>query len=86
MKPRDIEQLIKIHEFCVAIENTIDRYGNESSIFMEDPDYQNSVSFNIMQIGEIANAISEEFKSATEHEQSWKAIKGMRNLFAHTAQ
>ena len=83
MKQRDIEQLTKIIEYCDVINNTIQRYGDEIEIFSKDIDYQNSVSFSIMQIGEISRAISDEFKSTTEEEQSWKAIRGMRNLFAH---
>lgn len=38
---------------------------------------------NILQIGELTGCLSEEYRSRTSSEIPWKAIKGMRNLFAH---
>lgn len=37
----------------------------------------------ILQIGELANAISEEFRETTKEQINWKQIRGMRNWIAH---
>ncbi len=44
---------------------------------------RNSVSMDIMQIGELSTHLSEEYVSKSSKEINWKAIRGMRNRFAH---
>lgn len=84
MLPLDNEKLIKIHEYCREIEKTIARYGVSYSVFDEDSDFQRSVSFSLLQIGEISNGLSEEFRNETKSEIPWHAIRGMRNMVAHS--
>lgn len=84
MLPLDSEKLNKIHEYCHEIEKTIERYGASYSVFDEDADFQRSVSFSLLQIGEISNGLSEEFRKETEGEIPWHAIRGMRNMVAHS--
>ncbi len=38
---------------------------------------------SILQIGGIANSLSEEFKIETANEIPWQMIRGMRNIIAH---
>ena len=38
---------------------------------------------SVLQIGEIAGNLSEEFRKETSNEMPWNMIKGMRNLLAH---
>lgn len=38
---------------------------------------------NILQIGELAGKLTDEFVAETKDSVDWRAIKGMRNMFAH---
>ncbi|MDR0884278.1 MAG: DUF86 domain-containing protein [Oscillospiraceae bacterium] len=69
--------------YCDDIAGTIVRFGASYDAFTKDIDFYNSVSMSIMQIGELANGLSAEFKDATRRQMPWGAIRGMRNHFAH---
>ena len=58
-------------------------YGNFFEIFNADADYQRSISFSILQIGELSGGLSEEYRKETANRVQWGPIKGMRNLVAH---
>ncbi len=79
----DLQRLNHIYDYCHEIEKTIARYGSSFDIFDKDADYQRSVSFCILQIGELSGALSPEYRAATADSMPWTAIKGMRNLVAH---
>lgn len=69
--------------YCEDINGFIERFGNDFSIFTTDRAYFNAVSMCILQIGELANALSEEFRGQTKGEIPWRMIRGTRNLLAH---
>ena len=71
-------------EYCVAIEKTIERYGNSFEIYAADADYQRSVSFSILQIGELSGGLSAQYRQATANRVQWGPMKAMRNLVAHS--
>ena len=52
MMSPDLQRIQHIKEYCVAIGKTIERYGNSFEIYAADEDFQRSVSFSILQIGE----------------------------------
>lgn len=79
----DLQRIKHIRDYCVEIRNTIARYGNAFEIFNTDADYQRSVSFSILQIGELSGGLSAEYRQATASRVQWGPIKGMRNLVAH---
>lgn len=79
----DLQRLSHIRDYCIEIQKTIDRYGNSFDTFNSDPDYQRSVSFSILQIGELSGGLSQEFRQATANRVQWGPMKGMRNLVAH---
>lgn len=79
----DLQRIKHIRDYCVEVERTIARYGNSFDIFDRDPDYQRSVSFCILQIGELSGGLSQEYRQATAKYVQWGPIKGMRNLVAH---
>ncbi|MBE6931294.1 MAG: DUF86 domain-containing protein [Ruminococcaceae bacterium] len=80
----DLNRLEAIRDYCDEIGKTILRYGNSFEIFDADADYQRSVSFCILQIGELSGKLSEEFRRSTADRIQWGPIKGMRNLVAHS--
>ena len=84
MKDGDLERIKRIKIYCTKIGESIVRYGNSFDVFSNDWDYYNSVSMSILQIGELANGLSDEFKESTRGEMPWNLIRGMRNRFAHT--
>lgn len=67
----------------IEIKKTIERYGASFETFDSDPDYQRSVSFCILQIGELSGKLSEEYRLETTKQVQWGPIKAMRNLVAH---
>ena len=80
----DIERVKHIKRYCEDITAAIVRFGNTFDIFQQDIDFYNSVSMSIMQIGELAVGLSQEFQDATLEQMPWGLIKGMRNRFAHS--
>ena len=83
MLPPDKQRLEHILDYCCEIEKTIARYGSDFAIFDRDRDYQRSVSFSILQIGELSGGLSLAFRQATADRIQWGPMKGMRNLVAH---
>ena len=59
MLPPDKQRLEHILDYCCEIEKTIARYGSDFAIFDRDRDYQRSVSFSILQIGELSGGLSD---------------------------
>ena len=84
MADADFQRILHIKKYCRRIANSIERYGHNYNIFIADDDYFDSVSMKIMQIGELAGGLSDEFKDSTKDRIPWGMIRGMRNLFAHT--
>ena len=83
MMSPDLQRVKHIRDYCVEVEKTIARYGASFEIFDTDADYQRSVSFCILQIGELSGGLSTEYRQATASRVQWGPIKGMRNLVAH---
>lgn len=84
MKSPDLQRIEHIRDYCREIEKTIERYGRSFDIFDSDGDYQRSIAFSILQIGELSGGLSEEYRKTTSHRVQWGPMKGMRNLVAHS--
>ena len=83
MLPPDAQRLAHIPDYCLEIQKTIARYGKSFETFDSDPDYQRSVSFCILQIGELSGKLSAEYRLETAKHIQWGPIKAMRNFVAH---
>ncbi|MCR5825150.1 MAG: DUF86 domain-containing protein [Oscillospiraceae bacterium] len=83
MQSPDLQRIAHIRDYCAEIEKTIQRYGTAFQVFDADADYQRSVSFCILQIGELAGKLTPEFRERTASRVQWAPIRGMRNLVAH---
>jgi len=79
----DLQRVKHIRDYCVAIAETINRYGASFEVYAKDADYQRSVSFSILQIGELSGGLSAEFREETADRIQWGPMKAMRNLVAH---
>lgn len=78
---RDRQILEHVIRYCEKIQLTVQRFGADLQIFINDPDYRDSVGMNLLQIGELAGRLSAEYVAAST--QNWRAIKNTRNMFAH---
>ena len=83
MQLRDRQRLTKILEYCEDIQASVQRHGTSYDAFLADRDYQHSISFCVLQIGELVGGLTEEYRSATRSHIQWQEIKGMRNIIAH---
>lgn len=83
MMSPDLQRIQHIRDYCDEIRKTIQRYGADFAVFDLDADYQRSISFCILQIGELSGGLSEEYRKATSSRVQWGPMKGMRNLVAH---
>ena len=83
MQPRDAQRLEHILDYCSRIETTVARLNCSYEAFFNDADLQQSISFSILQIGELAGTLSDELRQTTASEISWQQVKGMRNIIAH---
>ena len=52
----DLQRIQHILDYCRAIEN-----------FDQDEDFQRSISFSILQIGELSGGLSEEYRKKTSN-------------------
>ena len=84
MKPdRDISILTHIVDYCDQIKATIERFGEDRTVFASDAIYRNAAALCILQIGKLVGKLSEDFR--TNHAAiPWRKIKAMRNIVAHS--
>lgn len=83
MMSPDLQRIKHTRDYCKAIAQTIERYGRSFEVYAADADYQRSVSFSILQIGELSGVLSAEYRQATATRVQWGPMKAMRNLVAH---
>lgn len=83
MTNKDKQLLEHIIRHCNRVRDDIERFGNDDKAFISDPAFRDSVSMNILQIGELSSKLSDEFKQSTAKDIPWKRIYDMRNHFAH---
>ncbi|EME7220763.1 hypothetical protein A5816_000760 [Enterococcus sp. 3G1_DIV0629] len=69
--------------YCEDIEATLNRFGRNYEVFTHDRVFFHAISMSLMQVGEMANKLSAEFKERTNGKVNWYKLKAIRNLFAH---
>ena len=57
MTQPDRQRIQHIRDYCEEIRKTIERYGDGFAVFDQDADYQRSIAFSILQIGELSGGI-----------------------------
>lgn len=79
---RDRAIIEHILRYCGEVEIAHADFGHSRERFDSSTTYQNAVSMCILQIGELVNHLTEDFKA--EHDTiPWRRIRGMRNYVAH---
>ena len=67
MKPSDKIIIKKIIDYCLQIKETHEYFNNDKNLFLNDEKgfiYRNSITMPILQIGELAKVLSEEYDYA----------------------
>lgn len=82
LNERDAHILKHMAAYCDDISETVKRFGNSIEAFRGDKVYRNACAMCILQIGELAGHLSEEFRVA-HWQMPWNEIKAMRNVVAH---
>ena len=82
MKNRDITVLIKIVQYADEINGTIDRFDLDFENIKTDYVAKNAIAMCILQIGELANTLTDDFKSI-HNKMPWREIIAMRNRVVH---
>ena len=81
MKDRDFTYIERMYVFAKRVERRIAEVSLES--FLEDEDIQDLILYAIGQIGENANAISDEERER-HNDILWDALIGIRNRVFHS--
>ena len=82
MLSRDLQRILKIRDYCLGIQDTIARFGNSPDGFLLDSDYQQSIAFSILQIGELVKRLSDDFLQEYTY-IPWSLIAKTRDNYAH---
>jgi len=79
---RDISILKHIANYCEEITDAIEKHNLTLDSISSDNVYKNALSMSILQIGELANVLSKEFRT-THDTIPWHEIERMRDKAAH---
>ena len=82
MKNEDTLIIKKMIKYCNDINSLMARFNTDFERYKTDISFQYSCNMCIIQIGELANRLSDEIKENNKN-IPWRAIIGMRNLHAH---
>ena len=82
MNERDSRILQKIIDYCDRIAANLARFDHSYETFCTDVVFQDACCMCVLQIGELAGALSEEFRSANSA-VPWRIIKDTRNVYVH---
>lgn len=78
----DRQHILEIHRCCTRIIEESRTINNLLEILTSNLIYQESVLFNLIQIGENVNRLSDELKENNSN-IPWHQIVGMRNVITH---
>lgn len=79
---RDENIIRHILQYCCEIKTAHEDFLYSKDKFMCSSTYRNAINMPILQIGELANHLSEAFK-AQYTQISWNEMRGIRNLMAY---
>lgn len=78
------EQILRhMIEYAKQIEEANAMFNASEEELKNNSVYRNAAALCILQIGELANRLTEDYRSMTESQIPWRAIRGLRNIVAH---
>ena len=85
MQSNDLQRIQYIKQYCNDIIGFMKRFGNYQQL-ISDRAYHSAISMCLLQIGELAGGLSNEFREETKERMQWGLLRGMRNWIAHSYQ
>lgn len=82
MNRSDADIVAQIICYCDKINDRIATYSIDEAAFMENEALVDMLLMPVFQIGELAGALSQEFRDNHPH-IPWRAIRGLRNVITH---
>ena len=85
MNSRGKSIALKMLGYCGEVRKSHEYFHDNKDLFLNREDgfiYRNSITMPILQIGELAKRLSDEFL-AEYKEVPWREIRGIRDIFAH---
>ena len=83
MANSDLQRIIHIKSYCEDIESFLDSINRDYESFLSDRMHIRGVAMCILQIGENASGLSDDYRKRTVDKVNWQNIRGMRNLLTH---
>lgn len=83
MSEYDIEIIQNIVKYCQQIDEANLQFDENRRSFESSSVYRNAAAMCVLQIGELAKRLTDEFKTQTAAEIPWHDIQGLRNVVAH---
>lgn len=83
MNERDAEVLRGILNYCEQIDDANRQFNSSKDDFSRNSVYRNAVAMCVLQIGELAKHLSDDYKLHTADEIPWHQVQGLRNVVAH---
>ena len=78
------DQLLKhIISYANQIDEANQMFNADKNELENNSVYRNSIALCLLQIGELANKLTDDYKESTEDQIPWKAVRGLRNIVAH---
>ena len=80
---RNLTILLHIKGYCKEIKDTLEIIKYDYSEFNNSFLIKNSLSMDLLQIGELVNCLDLDYIQETNDKISWNQIRGIRNRLAH---
>lgn len=82
MNEKDKRYALTIIDYCNRIEEYMIRIDNDKETYLSDNLYKDACALVIIQMGELANRFSDEFREEYNGIE-WGQLIGLRNITAH---
>ena len=83
MNKQDFLCIQQISEYCKRMAETMRRFSESFDTFITDTVFYNSISMSLMQLGEQAVGLSQDFKTSTSEQIPWSQISSIRDKIEH---
>jgi uncharacterized protein with HEPN domain len=83
MIERDFTILKHMVKYAYEIELAKSHFGDDRESFNNSVLYRNTVAMSLLQIGELTDRLSGDFKAAFSDDVNWRGLKSFRNICAH---
>jgi uncharacterized protein with HEPN domain len=72
--------ILHMRRYCEEIIASIDRFGKDYDVFINDRVYFNAVSMCLLQIGELSLNLTESFVDITSEYIIWEEVRNIRDM------